>query len=67
MKRQQTTLAQIVKSLQMIDAENLLNEGVRLQIEYVPKTAEIKLFTVRTKKIHVGNGNPEEKEKEEIW
>ena len=60
MKRQQVTMTQIVKSLQTINAESLLNDGVKIQIEYVSKTAEIKLFTVRTKKIHAGNGNMEE-------
>ena len=60
MKRQQITMTQIVKSLHTIDAEGLLNAGVKIQIEYVPKTAEIKLLTVKTKKIHVESGNIEE-------
>lgn len=60
MKRQQITMTQIVKSLQAINAVDLLNDSVKVQIEYIPRTAEIKLFTVRTKKIHAGNGNMEE-------
>ena len=63
MKRQQITMTQIVKSLQAINAVDLLNDSVKVQIEYIPRTAEIKLFTVRTKKIHAGNGNMEEQEK----
>ena len=57
MKRQQVTLKQIANSLNEINEDTLLNEGMKLQIEYVPKTNEIKLLTVKTKKIHVGNGN----------
>ena len=60
MKRQQITMTQIVRGLQMIDAESLLDAGVKVQIEYVPKTEEIKFFTVKTKKIHVESGNIEE-------
>ena len=59
MKRQQITMVQIVKGLQTIDAESLLNAGVKVQIEYIPKTAEIKFFTVKTKKIHSESGNIE--------
>lgn len=60
MKRQQITVQAVTRALHTIDAENLLNAGVKIQIEYAPKTAEIKLLTVKTKKIHVENGNMEE-------
>lgn len=57
MKRQQITLKQIANSLHEINADTLLNAGIKLQIEYVPKTNEIKILTIKTKKIHVENGN----------
>lgn len=60
MKRQQITLQAVTRALHTIDAEGLLNAGIKIQIEYVPKTAEIKLLTVKTKKIHAESGNIEE-------
>lgn len=51
MKKELQTIPEAVNRLLL----EILNDGEKCQLEYVPKENELKVFTVSTKRVKMGN------------
>lgn len=51
MKKELKTIPEVVNELLL----EILNDGKKCQIEYMPKENELKVFTVSTKKVKMGD------------